>query len=71
MRCINRLNQYESNTLARTSLAYPEVRAAQRDWFYARWRYLLAEYEKVPPHIDGVTAAVAALKGIRFVADAF
>jgi hypothetical protein len=52
MACIQRLNVREGKELKRVSLHNYTGRAQLRDWFYERWRYLLAEYEKVLPHVE-------------------
>lgn len=49
MNCIRRHNVYSDETLKRVPLIERAVRAKLRDWHYARWRYLLEEYEKVLP----------------------
>lgn len=59
MACIRRLNDHESCVIGRAvirqggqSLPLPHTRAQIREWFRARWTYLLSEYEAILPHVD-------------------
>lgn len=52
MDAIQRNNRDQTAALGRVSLLYPAVRQNIRDWYRERWEYLLAEYEKVLPHVD-------------------
>lgn len=59
MACIHRLNSREGKAIERavmdcggSTLPRPHLRVELRAWFRQRWSYLIAEYEKVLPHVE-------------------
>lgn len=61
MQCIQRLNAREQVAIERAvmwsgiqKLPRPHLRAELRVWFRLRWSYLIAEYEKVLPHVENL-----------------
>lgn len=60
MQCIHRLNAREGRAIDRAvmkmwsghTVPRPHLRSQIRAWFRLRWSYLIAEYEKVLPHIE-------------------
>lgn len=56
MACIHRLNSREQRAIGAATmpggLPRPHLRAELRAWFRLRWSYLIAEYEKVLPHVE-------------------
>lgn len=64
MNCIHRLNAREQKAIERATmvcggqiLPRPHLRSELRAWFRQRWSYLMAEYEKVLPHVEELPAA--------------
>lgn len=61
MQCIHRLNAREEAAIDRAvlwsggqKLPRPHLRSELRTWFRLRWSYLIAEYEKVLPHVENL-----------------
>lgn len=59
MACIQRLNDKEYKAIERAvlrqhnwTLPRPHLRFEIREWYRARWNYLLSEYEAILPHVE-------------------